>query len=192
MRAWPGAPCVRASPGRRIASPRVLMRAPLDGLRRARRPALLAFFAVFLSAFSPGLAAGLCSVPSTGGCGAGRCRRRGRGLRGSASPRLHFGFAAAGRSRLRFGDFLLAPFLLGLALDLFAPGARRARPAAALPLRAARSARRRARPSAPRRAPVPTASRFTSTRFLRTSTWIVRDLPVPSDFLIRWSAGASA
>jgi hypothetical protein len=28
------------------------------------------------------------------------------------------------------------------------------------------------------------ASRLTSTRFLRTSTWMVRDLPVPSDFLI--------
>ena len=28
------------------------------------------------------------------------------------------------------------------------------------------------------------ASRFTSTRFLRTSTWIVRALPVLSDFLI--------
>ena len=166
--AWPGR--------RRAASPRSRRRAGLDDAQRRLRPAR--------PAAGAGAAAGLRRRPAcaagVGAVAAGAARGRGGGRFGGG---LRGGFAGAQLGGLALGALLRLAAALLLRQLFFLT---RSSSASAC---ASSSRRRSSASSTPAAAGVlvdrrGASSRLTKVRFLRTSTWIVRALPLASACLI--------
>ena len=153
-------------------SPRVLMRSDVSWSRPLQTTSLTGFLSAFLSDFglSPGLGVGLCSVPSVA-CGSGGFRPR-----LAAASRFGLGVSATGQvrpPRLRHPLSCAADALPSAALPRFASAISSAcffASASRIAICSASTTGCRRGGGGSAGATAAAASRFTSTRFLRTST----------------------